>query len=206
MVLVLLRVVRSKNPAESPSRAAAKEPQRERSVLIRVFPCCLLQLCSSEGISRDLTAAEAASELQDLTRVAVAASKSSKGTSEPQGRKGRRGRSNDTEQGGDTDPEAEADTSSRGECFCYAYTGPPLPWPSGTPASAMRFVCDVSLEGLARMLRLCGVNAASPRRSCPEGKDVQQWVLEICCKREVRMSAAPLWPCAYYCLMAIKCG
>lgn len=55
-----------------------------------------------------------------------------------------------------------------------------LPWEPGASSSEVRFALDETLEGLARRLRLCGINAASTRHGCPAGKDVQQWLLEEC--------------------------
>mmetsp|Transcript_28961 Transcript_28961/g.81555 ORF Transcript_28961/g.81555 Transcript_28961/m.81555 type:complete len:472 (-) Transcript_28961:82-1497(-) len=50
-------------------------------------------------------------------------------------------------------------------------------WPTSSPASHMRFACDETLEGLARTMRLCGIDTASPRLGCPASMDSQQWLL-----------------------------
>ena len=154
--------------------------------LTRYFLLLILQLCSSEGVPAELTAVESALELHEFSRAAVIAAKAGNGRRKSRTRRGRaeEGRGSNTE-------EQEEEDRKGGEDEHFQYSGPSLPWPDDSPGSAMRFVCDVSLEGLAKVLRLCGVDAASPRRSCPEGKDVQQWVLEVCCKREVRESWLP---------------
>ena len=49
-----------------------------------------------------------------------------------------------------------------------------FPWARGEP----RFVCCETVEGLARQLRLCGLDAVSARSACPEGINQQRWIHE----------------------------
>eukprot|EP00193_Tetraselmis_chui_P016764 CAMPEP_0177795160 /NCGR_PEP_ID=MMETSP0491_2-20121128/26075_1 /TAXON_ID=63592 /ORGANISM="Tetraselmis chuii, Strain PLY429" /LENGTH=494 /DNA_ID=CAMNT_0019317953 /DNA_START=73 /DNA_END=1562 /DNA_ORIENTATION=- len=65
-----------------------------------------------------------------------------------------------------------------------------VPWPDGQQqprrVSDARFVCDEAAEGLARGLRMCGIDTASVRTGCPPGIDAQQWVAELA-ERQARV-------------------
>eukprot|EP00873_Tetraselmis_striata_P028987 jgi/Tetstr1/449251/TSEL_036456.t1 len=54
-----------------------------------------------------------------------------------------------------------------------------MPWPMDNPGVAhVRFVCDIAAEGLARGLRMCGIDAASVQSGCPAVMDPHQWVAD----------------------------
>mmetsp|Transcript_38589 Transcript_38589/g.91470 ORF Transcript_38589/g.91470 Transcript_38589/m.91470 type:complete len:371 (-) Transcript_38589:7-1119(-) len=108
-------------------------------------------LCTAHGVPSCLSAAQ---QVRDLLSLPVA-------TAKPR-----------------SEFRRSANKSDAGDALPGSRLAGPIPWATSTEPSEMRFACDETLEGLARTLRLCGVDTNSPKLGKPPHLSLEQWLLQ----------------------------